>query len=636
MKKYFSLMHSAGRGGPTKTCGGLLMCVISILMTYSCFAAQLSPAVQKFLLNTNNQNRIPVVIIYKRADRTSLPGQSKYKNAPAAYLQAINTKPAIQSVFPKAENNHVVDLWLINGYAARVLPGRLKTIAQDSRVEMITENGVVQTPDIMTLGKTKMNAQPPWGLDKIGTLQAWEAFSVSGQTIRIGHLDTGIDVTHADLQGKVCAWAEFDAFGNKVKDSVPHDSGFHGTHTAGTLVGGDVSGYPIGVAPNAKLISALVLNGTQGTLTQVVAGIQWVLDPDGNPYTDDGAHILNMSLGASGQFPVFQKVVDQLLAANVLPIFAIGNKGPGQADAPGNTVGPIAVGATSFSDSVVHFSGGGEITWKGKNYVKPEIAAPGHGILSSIPGNRYQSYSGTSMATPHVAGAAALILEAMPGIDVRTLKNTLFKTSRDIVHPGVDERSGHGRLDILAAMASLRRVSLVRGVVRNQSGVVTASLTLKDSFGKRIKSVRADPRTGQFFLTVPKGEFTLSASFGISRSSRKLMMAQKGIVSEVEFVLDTSTNKLDNLLVYPNPYKPARGDQHIYFEGIPEDTKISVYSFSGKLIKQISGTLEGQCLWDGKNEEAEPVAGGLYFYLASYYDPDNGWQYKKGRMAVIR
>ncbi len=612
------------------------MAAWTLLLTVSCFAAKLTPAVQKYITNANSQNKISVVILYKKTSAPAAPGTIKHKGAPAAYIQSISTKPSPQTIFPASEKNNVVDLWLINGYAAQVSQETLKTISQDEQVQAIFENFTVQTPKVTPLGYTQSNLQPPWGLDKTGAIQSWEAFNVSGLNVRIGHLDTGIDAAHPDLQGKVAAWAEFDAFGNKVQNSVPHDSGFHGTHTAGTLVGGSTSGCPIGVAPNAKLLSALVLNGMQGTLAQVVAGMQWVLDPDENPNTDDGAHILNMSLGAPGQYQIFQTVVDQLLEANVLPIFAIGNNGPGNADAPGNTVGAVSVGATSFSDTITNFSGGGTITWEQEDYTKPEIAAPGYGILSTIPNGRYQSYSGTSMATPHVSGAAALLMESSPGADILAIKNTLLNTSIDIGATGLDERSGHGRLDILAALSSLLNISLVRGTVRNQQGIVPAIIKLKDSSGQIIKTARADAETGQFFLSVPDGAFTLSASFGISKSDHKPLQTQKGTVNEVEFMLSASANKLDNMLVYPNPYKPSRGDQHIYFEGVPEDTKINVYSFSGLLIKELSGTSLGQCTWDARNDYAEPIASGLYFYLASYYDPDNGWQYKKGKMAVIR
>jgi len=123
--------------------------------------------------------------------------------------------------------------------------------------------------------------------------------------------------------------AEFDANGNKIVGSVPHDSDQHGTHTTGTMIGGTASGYHIGVAPGANLIHGLVIPGGSGSFTQVAAGMEWIIDPDDNPMTDDGAQVVNMSLGATGTYTQMVAPTDNMAAAGVFPSFSIGNSGPG-------------------------------------------------------------------------------------------------------------------------------------------------------------------------------------------------------------------------------------------------------------------------------------------------------------------
>jgi hypothetical protein len=363
--------------------------------------------------------------------------------------------------------------------------------------------------------------------------------------------------------------------------------------------------------------------------------MQWALDPDGDPSTDDGAHILNMSLGASGQYEVFRSLVEKLLAAGVLPVFAIGNNGKGQADAPGNTPGALSVGATSLSDAVAPFSGGGEVTWSGAKHMKPELSAPGTAIESTVPHGKYQTLSGTSMAAPHVAGAAALLLEARPGLPVDEIKSLLFKSAVDVDAPGMDARSGRGRLDVLAALSALMNVSIVRGQSRNGEGPMPATIRVRDQAGRITKVVRSDAETGQFQVALAEGDYTVEASFGAAKGVQKALHVGSSAVVNLDFFFNASNENLDSLLVYPNPFKPARGDQTVTFDGLPENAKIAVYSFSGDLVRELSGAAGGQFVWDARTGEGQPVAAGLYFYVASSYNEGKGWEHNRGKLMVM-
>ncbi len=551
--------------------------------------------------------------------------------SPAAALQArAAARPSARSLAPSAAN--VGDLWIVNGYSMKASDKDIAALANNPNVTVV-ENFAVRTPEMKPEDSSSGGGMENWGLAKIGAKSAWSVFGVTGKGVRIGHLDTGVDASHPDLAGKIAAWAEFDGNGNLVASS-PHDSGIHGTHTAGILVGGSASGAPIGVAPGAKLVSALVLNGGSGTLVQVLAGMQWVLDPDGNPATDDGAQVLSMSLGASGQYQIFQDVTDRLLAAGVLPVFAVGNSGPGEADAPGNCVGAMAVGATMYSDQVASFSGGGLVNWNNKAYVKPEIVAPGYGIPSSIPGGRYQTMSGTSMATPHVAGAAALLLEANPNLSVDQLRSVLTSTARDLGDPGVDVRYGSGLLNVMAALAGVTQRSIVQGTTQGEGQPVPASIRVLNSAGKVVQTARADATTGMFGLSLPNGDYTINASYGQVRGLEKSVTAANGTVVTVNFAF-TQASGLDNLVVYPNPFRASK-DADVTFDGLLADTKVTVYSMSGEKVAEVSGGETGQVQWNGRNTSGETVAAGPYYYLASRYDTERGWEHKKGLVAVLR
>jgi subtilisin family serine protease len=570
-----------------------------------------------------------VIVIFKNGN--AVRSSSARFSSPAASLRAMTARSAAVSIVPDAKN--VKDLWIVNGYALDASSASIDALSKNPDVEVL-ENFEVRTPEVhMENTAAKSLSMENWGLTKIGAQAAWAAFGVTGRGVRIGHLDTGVDASHPDLAGKVAAWAEFNGSGNRVY-STPHDSGIHGTHTAGTLVGGSASGAPIGVAPNAKLISGLVLNGTSGTLLQVLAGMQWVLDPDGNPATDDGAEILSMSLGAPGQYNVFQDITDRLVAAGVLPVFAVGNSGPNNADAPGNCVGAMSVGATMYSDVIAPFSGGGRVTWGGKTYVKPEITAPGYGIPSSIPGGSYQTLSGSSMATPHVAGAAALLKEANPSLTVAQIMKALTSTAVDLGAPGQDDRFGYGRLDVSAALATVTERSMVQGLAQGQGQPVPASIRVLDRDGRMVSAVRANPTTGRFEVPVAQGDYILEASYGQTRGVQKTVSVGKSSVVTVDFSFSASAG-LDNLLAYPNPFRGGQ-DSTVTFDGLPSDTQVTVYTFSGEKVAEVSSGASGQALWNGKNASGESLAAGAYFYLASHYDAQSGWEHKKGTLAVLK
>lgn len=274
-----------------------------------------------------------------------------------------------------------------------------------------------------------------WALEKIGAKALWSA-GLKGQGIRIGHLDTGVDASHSALKGKVAAFAVIDANGTP-KPSEPYDSAQHGTYTAGLLVGDGV-----GVAPDAKIVSALVLPEGNGTLAQVLGGLDWVLEQNVN--------IVSMSLGMEGNWIEFAPVVERMKQMGVLPVFAIGNSG-NTTTSPGNMPGVLGVGAVDQDNKLASFSSRGQVRWGDPYNVvldKPDLVAPGVNVMSAIPGGRFMAMSGTSTSTALVAGSAALLMSG--GAKADAVKNTLLSTALPL-----QAGTGKGLIQLRQAWAAL-------------------------------------------------------------------------------------------------------------------------------------------------------------------------------------
>ena len=309
-----------------------------------------------------------------------------------------------------------------------------------------------------------------WGLRRIGALATWGAYGCRGEDVVVALLDTGVDPQHPDLAGKIAHWAEFDERGAVISGSKPHDSDRHGTHVAGTIVGGNASGRWIGVAPAAKIAAGLVLNGAAGgTHAQILAGLKWAIDT--------GVDVISMSLGGLVLGPevpsTYTKAILNAVRVGIPVVTAIGNEGSQTSGSPGNDVLSFAVGATDHQDRAAGFSGGRTqiITQSGFFppealpivYSKPDISAPGVAIYSSIPGGGYEHLNGTSMATPHVAGAVALLLSgtrirAEVPVDQRTflIQDLLTGSAEELGEAGQNHRFGFGRLDVLRAIGFAR------------------------------------------------------------------------------------------------------------------------------------------------------------------------------------
>ena len=298
----------------------------------------------------------------------------------------------------------------INGFAVEMSAEDAERLSQDFRVKYVEEDGVV------TLDATQSN--PPWGLDRIDQrnlpLNATYTFNWTGAGVRVYVIDTGIRTAHTQFGGR--ASNVFDAFGGNGQDCNGH-----GTHVAGT-----VGGSTFGVAKSSLPRGVRVLNCSgSGSNSGVIAGVDWVRLNHVAPA------VANMSLGG-GASSALDTAVNNLHNAGVTIAVAAGNSNANACNSsPARAANAITVGSTTTTDARSSFSNFGTCL---------DLFAPGSGILSAwwTSNTATATLSGTSMASPHVAGVAALYKQANPSASSTTIRNAIVNnaTTNVVTNPG--------------------------------------------------------------------------------------------------------------------------------------------------------------------------------------------------------
>ena len=388
---------------------------------------------------------------------------------------------------------------------------------------------------------------PDWGGEMIGADEVWGQ-GVIGAGIVVANIDTGVEYNHPALvnqyRGNLGPGLGFDHDFNWFDPTgtctlEPCDNVAHGTHTMGTIVGGDGPGPfspDIGIAPGATWIAAKGCEDFGCSEESLLAAGQFVVAPTdltGDPATADPSkapHIVSNSWGGAPDDPFYIETVAAWHAAGIIPVFANGNSGPGcgTVSAPGSFANVIGVGATDMSDQIAEFSSRGPSP---SGPIKPDISAPGDGVLSSVPGGGYEAFSGTSMATPHVAGALALVLSANDALvgDYAGARAAITTTAVDKLDDscGGDASGdpnnvyGEGRLDAFAAVDQFHPVP-------NLSGTITAAATTTAIAGARVTAsdgVRefstVTNGSGDYVLLLAPGTYLVSAeAFGYFEAAR--------------------------------------------------------------------------------------------------------------------
>jgi len=319
-----------------------------------------------------------------------------------------------------------------------------------------------------------------WNIQRINAPQVWSTYNDRGEGVTVANIDTGVQWNHPALIGQYRGvhLLTRSLFANHnynwwdpshiCPNPSPCDNVAHGTHTMGTMVGDDGGSNQIGVAPRAEWIAAKGCESNSCSDFALMSSGQWVLAPTNlqgmNPRPELRPQVVSNSWGTgNGSDTFYQDTVRAWVAAGIFPVFSVGAQGPGcgTVGAPASYPESYGVGAFDMSNNIASFSSRGPSPLDG---IKPNVAAPGVLVRSSVPPNDYVIYSGTSMATPHVAGTVALIISGAPSFrgNVAGLRTVIDQTAIDVSNltcggtPGNNNVWGEGRLDAFAAVTKAK------------------------------------------------------------------------------------------------------------------------------------------------------------------------------------
>lgn len=456
--------------------------------------------------------------------------------------------------------------WAVNTIRVVGDAGLAQELASRADVRLVHAEKTYELP------KPTPGAQVPrvnaveWGIDRIKAPQVWAA-GHTGAGIVVGVLDSGVQYNHPALVGKYRGnlgggsfdhnynWYDPSAVCTPITGAgVPCDNNGHGTHVAGTIVGDDGGANQIGVAPGAKFIAAKGCETNNCSTFALLASGQWMLAPTqtngANPDPTRRPHIVNNSWGGGpDNDPWYQATVQAWVAAGIFPQFSNGNSGPGCGTAgnPGNSPLAYAAGAFDVNDAIASFSSRGASSFGG--IVKPNISAPGVAIRSSVPTNGYSSISGTSMASPHVAGTVALLWGASLLLrgDVAETRDVLDGTAIDVSDLSCGGASGNnnvwgeGKLDAFAAFqqAPVGALGTLSGTVTS-GGSPLEGATVKAA-GPAVRTVTTNP-SGGYSRPLTVGNYSVTASKYGYLSQTAAAVVSAGETTTVNFSLSVAPN----------------------------------------------------------------------------------------------
>lgn len=489
-----------------------LLVAAAALMAASAGAAPAAQVNPDLRLAARSQGQVEALIVL--ADQATptiapLSADADYRQRRRAMVQALRTRAERQQlglrIWLESRGIAYRAFWIANMVQATLSADDLDLLAARPEVARLETNPTLaarlpqRDAEAAAPARADATLAVEWGVTKIRAPEVW-ALGITGQGVVIGGADTGYRWAHPALQPHYRGWNGSTADHNHhwhdaihvanatcpANGTAPCDDDGHGTHTAGTFAGGDGGSNQIGVAPGAKWIGCRNMNAGNGTPASYIECMQWMMAPTdlagNNPDPDLAPDIISNSWGC----PVsegctvgneLRQAVDNVTAAGILFVAAAGNDGPQCAtvrDAPATYDSALTIGATDVNDRLAGYSSRGPLTanrLKTRTYQgKVDLSAPGSNVRSAYSAAGYASLSGTSMATPHVAGAAALVMSAAPWLKGQPAKvmqllretaqrtgvaNTLSQANQMCVRWTAAEwpnpMIGWGRLDAYAA-----------------------------------------------------------------------------------------------------------------------------------------------------------------------------------------
>lgn len=334
--------------------------------------------------------------------------------------------------------------WIVNMIRARLSAAQLAALGTRADIARIDANPLMRMHALpraaVTAATPQSTAGIEWNLTQIRAPEVW-AMGITGEGVVIGGEDTGFQWDHPALKAAYRGWNGTSADHNDnwhdaihaanticpADTQAPCDDRGHGTHTMGIMVGDDGGSNRIGVAPGARWIGCRNMDDNVGSPARYIECMQWMLAPTdlagNNPRADLAPDIINNSWvciaseGCTSGEEIHQ-AVDTVVSGGILFVAAAGNSGTSGCasitDAPAIYANSFVVGASTASGTLASFSSLGPVA--GLDHYKPDVVAPGNSVRSSLPADTYDVLSGTSMAAPHVAGTAALIMSINPAL----------------------------------------------------------------------------------------------------------------------------------------------------------------------------------------------------------------------------
>ena len=403
---------------------------------------------------------------------------------------AVYGNESVQDVHP---------FWIVNAIAVSLSSEVIEQIASRDDVLFIrmmnTENALIEPVDIHPTTHDELDAVA-WGVSQIGAPDVW-ALGYNGSGVVVSVVDTGVNYNHFDLHNNM--WHDTAAgfhygWDFENNDGDPMDSNGHGTHCAGSVAGDGTAGTETGVAPGATIMGLRVANSLSAE-SQLWDAFQFSID--------HGADVISTSMGWLQSWDPdrvsWRESEENVLAAGICHSVAAGNEGgntstygdirtPGDCPPPwlhpdqttsGGLSAVVTVGATDNADNIASFSSVGYSTWMFDDpwfdyndtspnigLIDPDIAAPGVNIVScDLTASGYTTMSGTSMATPHLAGCMALVLSANPYLSPAAVDSLLEVTALELGSSGKDNVFGSGRVDVYEAVLAALSVPIAGGSV---------------------------------------------------------------------------------------------------------------------------------------------------------------------------
>ncbi|AZV52235.1 peptidase S8 [Bacillus pumilus] len=548
----------------------------------------------------------------KKQKLTAAKTQYTKRSAVVSELRATSeeTQQALLTYLQKEQKKKQVkeihSYYIVNGLAVTGTKEVMEKVASFPEVDQVLPNETRQIHRPVDLKTSKQKKQMKavdgveWNISQVHAPEAW-ALGYDGTGTVVASIDTGVEWDHPALKEKYRGFDpahpndpshEFNWYDATTGSEAPYDDLEHGTHVTGTMVGSEPDGKnQIGVAPGAKWIAVKAFSEDGGSDADLLDAGEWILAPkdeDGNPHPEKAPDVVNNSWGGGpGLDDWYKDVVNAWRAADIFPEFSAGNTdlfnpgGEGSIANPANYQEAFATGATDQDNKLGSFSLQGPSPY---GVMKPDIAAPGVNIRSSIPGKGYEDgWNGTSMAGPHVSAVVALLRQVQSDLSVEEIEQILIDTAKPLTDQQFPESPnngyGAGLVDAKEAITALTDgIGTIEGQVTNEdvnSGdmkITDQALPQKEkavhphkkpaktkelkkeknldapsfkalpmkaeiSVLESGKSTYTDEATGRYQLTHSAGEFTVKAEAYGFESRKQTVNISSNETAEANFAL---------------------------------------------------------------------------------------------------